>query len=123
MVPSDVTAWLLEQSAAVVLLSAALLYGYRQHLKALAAADRRGQRICKEQMQHVRALTEQVIASAEKCLDGLQAELRHLQDQHQADLRRMETRVDQYQAAAQQREAQLLELLAIGHGEPDDRTS
>ena len=109
--PPELTAWLLEQSAAVVLLSAALIYGYRQHLKALAAADRRCQRSRKEQMEHSRALIEQVITGSEKRLTGLLAELNHLRDQQQADLQRVETRVEQHLAAAQQREAQLLKLL------------
>ncbi len=119
--PPELTAWLLEQSAAVVLLSAALLYGYRQHLKALAAADRRCQRSRKEQMQHARALTEQVIASNEQRLAALQAELHHLREQHQADLKRVETCVAQYQTAAHQREAQLLKWLGPGPGTPPPR--
>ena len=119
--PHELTAWLLEQSAAVVLLGAALIHGYRQHLKALAAADRRCQRSRKEQMEHSRALSEQVIAGSEKRLAGLLAELHHLRDQHQADLQRVETRVEQYQAAAQQREAQLLKLLVPEPAAPPPR--
>ena len=119
--PHELTTWLLEQSAAVVLLSTALIYGYRQHLKALAAADRRCQRSRKEQMEHSRALIKQVIAGSEKRLAGLLAELNHLRDQHQADLQRVETRVEQYQAAAQQREAQLLKLLVPEPAAPPRR--
>ena len=120
--PSELTTWLLEQSAAVVLLSTALLYGYRQHLKALAAADCRCQRSRKEQMEHSRALIEQVIAGSEKRLASLLAELNHLRDQHQADLQRVETLVEQYQAAAQQREAQLLKLLVPEPSPPRRQT-
>ena len=119
--PPELTAWLLEQSAAVVLLSAALLYGYRQHLQALAAADRRCQRSRRELMQQARTLTEQVIAGSERRLAALQAELHQLRDQHQADLQRVEARCEQYQAAAQRREAQLIKGLTAGPDTPPSR--
>lgn len=63
---TDITAWLLDQSVAVVLLSLALLYGYRQHRQALVAADRRCQRRRQEERAHVQALMEQVIATSER---------------------------------------------------------
>lgn len=93
---SDITAWLLDQSVAVVLLSLALLYGYRQHRQALAAADKRCQRRRQEERAHVQALTDQVISISE----------RRIADLHAA-LERLETRMD----AGREREARLVQLL------------
>ena len=53
-------------------------------------------------MEHSRALIEQVTAGSEKRLAGLPAELNPLRDQHQADLQRVETRVEQYPSRGRQ---------------------
>ena len=104
---TDVIAWLLDQSVAVVLLSLALLYGHRQHRQALAAADRRCQRRRQEERAHVQALVEQVIAGSEQ----------RIADLHTA-LERLEARLED----GREREARLVRLLETwGPAQPPDR--
>lgn len=104
---ADITAWLLDQSVAVVLLSLALLYGYRQHRQALAAADRRCQRRRQEERAHVQVLMEQVIATSEQRIADLHASLERLEDSRDA---------------AREREARLVRLLETwGPIQPPDR--
>lgn len=108
---TDVIAWLLDQSVAVVLLSLALLYGHRQHRQALAAADRRCQRRRQEERAHVQALVEQVIAGSEQ----------RIADLHTA-LERLEARLEDGRDAAREREARLVRLLETwGPAHPSDR--